>query len=181
MVSRASRLLAGAVALAGCTFGPQALAQSNPFVPASQAQRADVERIVDAKIKEAEARIVAAVKASGAKAGTSAVPGTPGAPVVPGAPGAPVSGAGPLAPGVAGSPGAPGAGPSYPPVGGVGAPGMIQAPQQGAVQEARASGTRFLGCINGTHKFMKSTGERVTFPAAQINRAVKDGDLPACR
>ncbi len=30
-------------------------------------------------------------------------------------------------------------------------------------------------------KFMKTTGERVTFSPAQINRAVKDGELPACR
>ena len=59
-------------------------------------------------------------------------------------------------------------------------PGM-QAPQVSDIQQQRQSGTRFLGCINGTHKFMKTTGERVTFSPAQINRAVKDGELPACR
>jgi len=179
MVSKASRLLAGAIVLAGCAFGPQALAQSrsNPFVPASQAQRADIERIVDARIKEAEARVLAAVKAQAGKGATSAIPGAagvPGAPVSPGAPGAPVSGTGPLTPGAAG--------PSYPPVGGaVGGVGVVQAPQQSEIQTQRQAGTRFLGCINGTHKFMKTTGERVTFSPAQINRAVKDGELPACR
>lgn len=181
MVSRASRLLAGAIVLAGCTFGPQAFAQSraNPFVPASQAQRADIERIVDAKVKEAEARVMAALKANAGKGATSAVPGAasvPGAPVSPGAAGVPTTGTGPLSPGTAG--------PSYPPVSGVpgaGPVGGVQAPQQSEIQTQRQAGTRFLGCINGTHKFMKTTGERVTFSPAQINRAVKDGELPACR
>ena len=58
---------------------------------------------------------------------------------------------------------------------------MTQMAPRGAVGDARSKGTKFLGCINGSHKFKGANGERVTFPDAQINRAVKDGDLPACR
>lgn len=183
MVSRATRLLAGAVLAAGLGLPMAAHAQSNPFVPQSAASRAEIERIVDEKIKAAEARVLASMKTAAAKGGTSAAPGTPGAPVSPGSPGAPVTpgatGPGPLSPGGAGT-----AGPNYPPVGGVGGVngmGVAAAPQQSEIAQARTGGTRFLGCINGTHKFMKQTGERVTFSQAQINRAVKDGDLPACR
>lgn len=182
MVSRASSLLAGVVVLAGCAIGQHASAQSNPFVPASQAQRADIERIVDERMKSSEARLMAAIaKAGTAKGAAATVPGAPGLPgstAASGVPGSPIGGAGPMTPG--------GAGPSYPPVGsmggsiGGGMPGM-QAPQVSDIQQQRQSGTRFLGCINGTHKFMKTTGERVTFSPAQINRAVKDGELPACR
>lgn len=174
MVSKASRLLAGAAALASFALASQAFAQNNPFIPSSQANNAAIERIVEAKMKAAEERVLNAIKANNknAPAGAAAA-GTPGAP---GGPGAPV-GAGPL------TPGAPGAGPTYPPVAGAvpgAAPAMPAEPTY-LVQKARDDGTRFLGCINGQHKFMKATGERVAFPAVEINRAIKAGVLPACR
>jgi hypothetical protein len=176
MVLKASRLLAGAAALASCALASQAFAQNNPFVPSSQANNAAIEKIVEAKMKAAEERVLNAIKASNKNAPAGAAAGTPGAP---GAPGAPVGAAGPLTPG---APGAPGAGPAYPPVGGVpgAAPAMPVEPTY-LVQKARDDGTRFLGCINGQHKFMKASGERVAFPAVEINRAIKAGVLPACR
>ena len=156
--------LLAAASVTSMMFGAAAQAQTNPFIPQSAASRAEIERVVDQKLKEAEERILSQVKSAA------------GAPTGDGAPGAPV-------PGGAVAPGAPGplnpAGPNYPPVSGV--PGDPSAapmtPPGGAVEQSRA---RFLGCINGTHKFTSARG-RVTFTQAEINRAIKDGVLPPCR
>lgn len=168
--------LLAAASVTSLMFGAAAQAQTNPFIPQSAASRVEIERVVDQKLKEAEERILSQVKSTaGAPAGDAApgapVPGgavAPGAPEAPGAPGAPGA-AGPLNP----------AGPNYPPVSGV--PGDPSAapmtPPGGAVEQSRA---RFLGCINGTHKFTSARG-RVTFTQAEINRAIKDGVLPPCR
>lgn len=51
----------------------------------------------------------------------------------------------------------------------------------GRVEEARAEGVRFIGCINGTPKFTRKSGERVTFSKADLADAVEAGFLPECR
>ena len=185
MRARSIGLLTASVA-ASIFFGSAAQAQTNPFIPQSAASRAEIERIVEQKMKELEARVVESAKTAASNAvpssGGDAVSGAPGAPVpagagVPGAPSAPPV-AGPLNP----------AGPTYPPVGAVpgaagdpltpaGVPAAPVSPPGGAVEQSRA---RFLGCINGTHKFTSQRG-RVTFTQAEINRAIKDGVLPPCR
>lgn len=169
-------LTAASVAL--IMFGTAAQAQTNPFIPQSAASRAEIERVVDQKLKEAEERILSQMKSAASASGATG-DGAPGAPVPGGTavPGAPVM------PDMAGSPGPLNpAGPNYPPVAGV--PGDPNAqgiapttPPGGAVEQSNA---RFLGCINGTHKFTSARG-RVTFTQAEINRAVKDGILPPCR
>ena len=180
MVSKAFGLLGGSALLVGLVCSAPASAQRNPFMPNNGASTADVERIIDARLKSLEERLsktktTAPVGAPGTPIpGASGTPasGTPGSPV-PGSPS--VGGAGPLNPG-AGAPGgiAPYGSPN-------GASGMPSVPQ-GAVAEKRSSDVRFLGCINGTPKFVKkTTGERVVFTTREINDAVKAGDLPACR
>jgi hypothetical protein len=182
MVSKTSRLLSGAAVLAACVFAPTAAsAQSNPFLPASAASRAEIERIVDEKLKSVEARVTAAIKsatpasvpgAAGAAGAPGALPGSPGSPLTPGS----------AIPGAA-LPGAPGGVQNYgPPPGNGGGQMMAPVEQMDPIEQARSSGTKFLGCINGVPKFVRSqTGERVTFSASDINRAIKSGSLPACR
>ena len=171
--------LLAAASVMSIGFGSAAQAQTNPFIPQSAASRAEIERVVEQKLKEVEDRILSQAKA----AAQGSVPGAPDGAV----PGAPVpGGAVPGTPGTPGAPGAPGplnpAGPNYPPLtaGAAGdpmAPGGAMTPPGGAVEQSRA---RFLGCINGTHKFTSQRG-RVTFTEAEINRAIKDGVLPPCR
>lgn len=176
MVSKVFGLLGGAALLTGLAVSAPASAQRNPFMPNSGASKAEVESIIDARLKALEERITKTVKSTP----TTAAPGTPipGTPAS-GTPGSPIPGttAGPLSPGAA-APGsiAPYGSPS-------GASGMAgPAVPQGAVAEARSADVRFIGCINGAPKFMKkTTGERVVFTTREINEAVKSGILPACR
>lgn len=177
MVSKVFGLLGGAALLTGLAVSAPASAQRNPFMPNSGASKAEVESIIDARLKALEERITKTVKAS--PTATAGAPGTPipGTPTA-GTPGSPIPGtAGPLTPGAA-APGtiAPYGSPN-------GATGMAgPAVPQGAVAEARSADVRFIGCINGTPKFMKkTTGERVVFTTREINEAVKSGILPACR
>lgn len=160
-----SRFLGGAVVLAASLIGSSgALAQSNPFLPSAGTSKADVEKIIDSKLGEMERRITSQIKSTKPD---DAVAGPAGAPGV----------VGPL------TPGAGAAGINYPGVvpGGAGvAPALIE-PPKGPIEEARGSGVRFLGCINGAPKFVKNTGERVSFTKAQITQAIKDGVLPSCR
>ena len=160
MVAR-SRLLKGAVLLVACVAAPSVLwAQSNPFKPASAASKAEVEKIIDGKLKEVESRLTAAVKSANAT-GPGVAAGAANAP------------GGPLAPG------APGAGINYP--GDVpGASGTAVEPVD-PIEAARKDGARFIGCINGAPKFVQKSGERLIFTKSQINAAIKDGILPACR
>lgn len=157
-----SRVLGGAIALVfvGCSAVP-ASAQGNPFVPSSGASKAEVEKIVDSKLGEMERRLTAQIKG-----------GKPGEPQ---AYGAPAGAAGPLNP--TGAMNYPGAVPGALP--GQGA--MVAEVKLNPVEEARTKGVRFLGCINGTPKFVRTSGERVSFTKDQISQAIKDGVLPTCR
>jgi hypothetical protein len=178
MVSKAFGLLCGSAMLVGLAVSTPASAQRNPFMPNGGASKAEVERIIDERLKSLEDRLSKS-KAAAPAAGTpgTPIPGAAGTPTASG-PGSPIPGspaAGPLSPG-AGAPGgiAPYGSPN-------GASGMPSAPQ-GAVAEARSADVRFLGCINGAPKFVKkTTGERVVFTTREINDAVKSGTLPACR
>lgn len=164
---------ASALAMAGMAFAmfaaPAAFAQSNPFIPASPASKADVERMLEEKmagIRDEIAKLKAEAPASAA----------PGAPGVPGAPGALPNGA--AVPGGMSPPaGLPGGSPL-----GTGVPGeYAMEPPKGAIEAARANGVRFLGCINGQQKFVRNSGERVSFTAKEIREAVKAGFVPECR
>ncbi|WP_162815082.1 hypothetical protein [Erythrobacter aureus] len=152
-------------------------AQSNPFLPAAGASKAEVERIVEAKVKAmaAEGAIGSAAPAGAAPpvagapgvAGVPCPPGVPGAGATPG-PGAPVNEmSGACVPGGMMPPGA------------FGAEG-VQMPL-GAVEGKLAEGARFIGCINGVPKFALKNGTRLTFTKAEVSKGVEAGVIPACR
>ena len=153
--------LALAVAVA-----PPASAQSNPFVPASAVSKANVEKIVDERLRAMEDRIIESVTSASA-----ANPPVAGAPMGPPAPGAPINGAA-----VPGGMMPPGALPGQP-----GAELAPPEPPKGPVEAARDNGVRFIGCINGAPKFARESGERVTFSEDEVSEAVKSGFLPKCR
>lgn len=161
------------LALSVATAFPAA-AQGNPFVPASAASKAAVEKIVEEKLKRWEERIKTVEERTekpafgdpNGAAGPGQMPGTfPGV----GAMGSAVPGGmmPPMMIGAAGLPG--GEGPQEP------------APPSDPIEAARADGVRFVGCINGVHKFVRKTGERMTFSKSDISKAVASGVLPECR
>lgn len=176
MVSKTFGLLGGAAVLAGLAVSMPASAQRNPFMPSAGPSAADVERIVDGRLKALEERVLKAAKAAAPAPSTpsTAIPGSP----TTGSPGSPIPGApGPLTPGAS----APG---TIAPYGSPNGGPIVSGPAvpMGAVAEARAADVRFIGCINGAPKFMrKTTGERVVFTTRELNDAVKAGILPACR
>lgn len=169
------RLAAAAMVVAASYAGP-GLAQSNPFVPDSAMSRSGIERLLEEKLEAMRADI------SQLQAEQSASPPVVGPAGPPGMPGAPVPGAGMSGVGVDGGMMPPGAyGPemaagNFPPDG-----MLANAKDMGPVEEARAGGVRFIGCINGTPKFTRASGERVTFSKADLSEAVEAGLLPECR
>jgi hypothetical protein len=175
MFARTPKALAVAGMAAAMILAAPAYAQSNPFVPAAGASKAEVERMLNERLKVLEERLAKAEK-GGSAAPAPSVPGGP-VPGVPGGPAAP-GGIDPMGP-PTGSPMAPGA-PGAPMVPGAPMAGPLEAPK-GAVESARSNGVRFLGCINGQPKFVRTSGERVSFTTKEISDAVKAGFVPACR
>ncbi|QAY80138.1 hypothetical protein [Sphingosinicella sp. BN140058] len=177
MIRKPTRILGVAACMLAVAAAAPALAQSNPFIPSAAASRAEVKRMMDERLRVLEAKI-----AKSNAAPPPAAPGVPGAPV-PGAnmPGAAVPGTMapppgmPGAPVMAGIPGAPGA-PGMP--GGVPA-APVEAPK-GAIEAAQGEGVRFLGCINGRQKFVRTNGQRVAFTDKEISAAVKANFIPSC-
>ncbi len=164
-----------AIAMAGVALFAAAqplTVQANPFLPASGASKAEVEKIVEAKVK--------AMAAEGAIGGgaSGAAPPVIGAPGVPGAPGAR-------------GPGVPGPGEPVGVMTGAGVPGGMMPPGAfgedgfqvplGAVAEKLEKGARFIGCINGVPKFALQNGTRLTFTKDELSKGVEAGVIPACR
>jgi hypothetical protein len=188
--------LLGAILLSAASLAAtSAAAQDNPFVPSNGASTADIERIIDARMKAAEAKMTALIAASkpagGAPAG-GATPGGPGSPI-PGSPGAIGT---PLAPGGISSYGSPGGGQMQMQT--VDPMAMAQGQRYNVSPEhvrdivpgmdnpvfvrQQAGDIRFLGCINGVPKFVsKQTGQRASFSARDITEAQKTGVVPVCR
>ncbi len=85
------------------------------------------------------------------------------------------------APPVAGAPGMPGAVPTVDGAGlPVGGPGMAPSlPAEKGVIET--SGAKMVGCINGQHVFKSADGGRMMFPPRDVQRALADGVIRACR
>lgn len=164
MLVRSPTALAMAGMVSAILFAPPLYAQSNPFIPASPASKADVERMLDERM--AGIRDEIAKLKSDAPASAPGTPGGPGAMPNGGAVGGAMGPPDPLM----GSP--LGAGPQ--------AALPIEEPK-GAVEAARGNGVRFLGCINGQQKFVRNSGERVAFTAKEIREAVKAGFVPECR
>lgn len=159
-------------------FASPAQAQSNPFLPASAASKANVEKIVEEKMRALEERLNASMK----KANEAGAPnGLPGGPAVPGA--IPNGPSGANVPGGMTPPGMmpPGALPHGIPGAPDGMPLAPVEPPKGVVEAAIDDGMRFVGCINGVPKFSKRNGQRLVFKQADINDAIKTGLIPACR
>lgn len=163
-----------AYAMAGMALtmlhGSSAWAQSNPFVPASAVSRANVEKIVDARIQALEERLNASASNDGLPSG---------------APGADLNGA--LVPGGMMPPGAlPGAPGMQPMPGAVpGEDGIVEIvpieEPKGPVDLAMKNGGRLVGCINGKHMLLHKSGRRLVFSKAELSEAVKEGVLSECR